>query len=150
MQIIKEILETSYPVLTVEALTIRGKWGISSIAWVPTIDTLHEFTEFLLELVIPENELFIHYRTTFNKGDCRADHDRCVFKINGVGIKLYSMNEMSFLGYYKHMRNNSMTYFPALPFELQQSTIDDLGSYAINGSEVGPDILGGVWDPGMH
>jgi hypothetical protein len=143
MTLMEQVLRDSYKVITVQPLTVRSLCT-ATILWVPTLETLHEFTDFLLELMNTSGELFTSYRG-FNKNYCKHDRN-CVHKVDGVGLALYSINEMSILAFYKHARRDAMAYFPVLP---QSDVIKrDLRMYIVNGSEVGHDTLGGVWDPG--
>ena len=141
------VLQSLYPQITVTPLNVDERMTTASVVWIPSIETLSNFTTFVLQLLNTESEVFKGFRALNEiHSRCTADHDRCILKINGVGMKLYSLNEMTFLAYYKYLYPQQMLYFALLP--PISPVLELIKGYTINGSHVGNDTLGGVWDSG--
>jgi len=68
---------------------------------------------------------------------------------DGVGIKPYTINEMTMMAYYKKIYPERFFMFPVVPnydYYFNRHTVN-MSHYSPGGKEVGPDTGSGIWDP---
>ena len=147
MEFMLPTLQQFYTQITVTPLNVDGRMTTASVLWVPSVESLSNFTSYIIQLLNTDSDLFLGFREhNFVHSRCYANHERCILKIDGVGLKLYSLNEMTFLAYYQYLYPERMFSFPLLPpIGTNHAAIK---GYTINGSRVGVDTLGGIWDSG--
>jgi hypothetical protein len=146
---IVEVLRTSYP-MAVTPLLANKSMFTASIFWVSSLNFLKEFTDFLMGISLNREDLWKKYMAFLRRWFCckkgGPDPDS-----NGVGVKPFSINEMTMLAFYHQIRSDTMKLLPVLPVSASypmRRPFCDLKQFMPGGREVGPITPPGVWDSG--
>ena len=142
-------LRSGYPGLACTPLTASKFFHTASTFWVGRVAALRTFNDFLLSLGTDQDSAFTHYVAWLRRYACCKAGGVKPDK-NGQGVKPYAINEMSMLAYYNKYAFRELKLFPVVPYYPEYVTgrfVCNLSSFAPGGGQVGPDTLGGIWDP---
>lgn len=116
-------LRTAYPTLAATPATRKGDYITASVLWVANVEALRVLTDFLLELVQRGSlwESYLQWMRTATTNKIREGHVKAVYVRDGMGVKPFSINEMTMLAYFRHLDNSSLYNFPVIPHSLRSS-----------------------------
>ena len=141
-------LRKGYPGLAATPLNSDKSFVTASVFWVANLESLHSFTEMLMNLATRETGEYDRYLAWLRPFAC-CKHGGIAPDAEGKGIKPFAVNEMSMLAYYHHIRPKEFFLFPVVPkyeYAYNRHTIN-MARFAPGGSDVGPETDAGIWDP---
>jgi hypothetical protein len=145
------ILRSHYP-LAATPLNLQLTFITASVFWVSAIKHLVDFNNYLLSLAANSPPDKIHDRyidflrpTSAKQGGIYPDKD-------GIGVKLYSVNEMSMLAFYHSLFPRKLVDFPVIPSSNTPVSqfFANISGYAPGGNLVGKETGHGIWDPNSY
>jgi hypothetical protein len=145
------ILRQYYP-LAATPLNLQLTFITASVFWVSAIKHLVDFNNFLLSLAAntpPEkiHDQYINFLrpTSAKEGGIYPGKD-------GIGVKLYSVNEMSMLAFYHYLFPEKLIDFPVIPSSNTPVSqfFANISGYAPGGNLVGKETGHGIWDPNSY
>lgn len=154
------VLRQHYTSITATPLT-HAMYGLTtaSVFWVPKVEALTGFTNFLLRLSRKGKEWSRYIEWARKNGGCCRPQGGLYPNADGRnGIKPFFVSEMTFLTYYRHLKvgnkgNGRLLYFPVLPYCGQYPMnryVQNSTAYAAGGSFVGPTLGSHILDPGSY
>ncbi len=139
------VLQSGYKGLSATPLYTGANIITASVMWIPDHETLHNLTVFMTDCLGRDDALFQGYLKWMRTVSC------CKLggfnpDSKGMGIYNRSINEMTVLGYYRHLDPTKLVNFPILPlFNFPKSARTDLNDYRMWGGQAGPMVGYGIW-----
>lgn len=131
-------LRDNYKGITATPLDAKMTYVTASVMWISSLAHMENFNNYLLDISFKDMNstwggyiMWLRPRACCKKGGFNPDEQ-------GMGVKIYAVNEMSMLAYYKHINSEIFHFFPVNA--IYDSYV--LNRYVINMSEFAP---GGTW-----
>jgi hypothetical protein len=143
-------LRQYYP-LAVTPLNTQLTFLTASVFWISNLKSLIQFNDFLADLVTNHNnshDRYIDYlRPAFAKRNGAYPNK------GGIGVKPFSINEMSMLAYYHFLYPKELVLLsvvPSLNYPADPNFPQNFSDFSPQGSKVGPAISHAIWDSGSY
>jgi hypothetical protein len=132
--------------LAATPLNVQVTFITASLFWVSNLNSIVKFNDYLLALALNTNGTHDNYvdylrPSSWKVGGLYPDK-------NGVGIKLYAINEMSMLAYYHNLHPEELALFPVVPAHQYpvNRNIPNVTVFSPMGERSGYPIAHGIWD----
>jgi hypothetical protein len=141
-------LRSGYKALAATPLNAQLSFITASVLWIPSLEALKKFNDYLLGLGTNSNGEWQAYLKWLRPYGC-CKHGGIDPDMHGNGIRPFSVNEMSMLAHFAMIYPNDFTLLPVVPAYpyLLNRYVCNISSFGPNGSQVGPPTGEGIWDP---
>ena len=136
-------LRKHYPGLAVTPMDANKSGLTASFFWVPSMATLVDFTDYMLELS-RANTTYVAYLGWLRRYACCMKGSGIAEDASGKGIKPFKVNEMTALAYYRASRRGAQPLFllpivPTYPYHTNRYTCN-MSFYAPNAEMTGSSL----------
>ena len=141
-----------YPRLA--ATILAPHLATASVLWVGETPALAAFNDWLLSLAMNSTKALSGYVDWLWPRSCcfPAERGGMFPDASGNGIRPYSVNEMSMMGYYHELNSSELEYLPMFPqgTRVLNKKHMNVTEFTPGGREVGPSTGVGMWDSGSY
>jgi len=148
MSSLLSIFRSKYKGLAATPLNANKSFITASVLWISSFAAIRKFNDFLLDLGGNRDLRWQRYLEWLWPYGCCKPGGVASNKA-GVGIKPFSINEMSMLAYYHELAPEEFKIFPVVPDHnyIRTRYICNISAYGPHGHEIPAPTGEGIWDP---
>lgn len=148
MSSLLSVFRAKYKGLAATPLNANKSFITASVLWISSFASIRKFNDFLLDLGSNRDSRWQRYlEWLWPYGCCK--NGGVASNEKGVGIKPFSINEMSMLAYYHELAPEEFKIFPVVPDHnyIKTRYICNISAYGPHGHEIPAPTGEGIWDP---